>query len=370
MNEQQLYVDYFNSGGLHQGPVANEMFRSGGLDANAFRPFYENGRIFKNIYKGGPRDKLSSYQAVPVPAYDDLQVNATLRRDEWKQLDQVLLAIRDFRLGGIMDLIDAGLTFNLGNAMGTTVLEWHDVSDALTALMTMDGVTRGVNDRPEYQHNYLPIPIIHADFEINLRELETSRRMGNPLDTTLVERGGRRVNEQLESLLFTNTTYSFGGGTIYSYLSHPSRNLVTLSENWDASGKTGSEILADVLAMKQAALDARFYGPWKLYIPHNYETKMDSDFDATSPSQGTTIRERIMKVEQITGVKVIDTLPDDNVVMVQMTSDVVRLVQGMPLQTVRWATDGNFITKYKVMRIAVPQIRADQAGHCGIVHLS
>ena len=51
-----------------------------------------------------------------------------------------------------------------------------------------------------------------------------------------------------------------------------------------------------------------------------------------------------------------------------MTSDVVRLVQGMPLQNVEWTTEGKWITKYKVLTIAVPQIRSDQEGHCGVVH--
>jgi hypothetical protein len=63
-------------------------------------------------------------------------------------------------------------------------------------------------------------------------------------------------------------------------------------------------------------------------------------------------------------------LTADNVLLVQMTSDVVRLVRGMGLQNVEWATEGKMITKYKVMTIQVPQIRSDQAGRCGVVHLA
>jgi hypothetical protein len=53
-----------------------------------------------------------------------------------------------------------------------------------------------------------------------------------------------------------------------------------------------------------------------------------------------------------------------------MTSDVVRIVQGMALQNVEWATEGGMISKFKVMTIQVPQIRSDQNGKTGIVHLS
>jgi hypothetical protein len=278
------------------------------------------------------------------------------------------------RLGGIDDLVSKGLTYNLGNAMGTTVLEWHDVSDAMEAVVTMDGVTRGNNDRPVFQHNYLPIPIIHVDYEINARGLAASRNLGNPLDTTTAERAARQILEKLEAMLFTDTTYSYGAtdsrsrNSIYSYINHPDRNLVNLSIPWDASAITAAGILQDVKEMKQASINAYHYGPWQLYIPTAYETVLDGDYDANTP--GTTIRERIMKIAGIKGIKVSDTLPDDNVLLVQMTSDVVRLVQGMAMQNVEWNTEGGMISKFKVMTIQVPQIRSDQNGKTGIVHLS
>jgi len=56
--------------------------------------------------------------------------------------------------------------------------------------------------------------------------------------------------------------------------------------------------------------------------------------------------------------------------LVQMTSDVVRLVRGMGIQNIEWATEGGMMTKYKVMTIQVPQIRADQNGKSGIVHMA
>lgn len=367
-----VMMDFFTANGS-QGDVANAMMANGRLDFGMMRPWAEiqdvngmlipTGRAFVTQYKGGDPKNVNNYVNRPI------QVNATtLRRDEWIQLDEVLVTVARERLGGVQDLIDNNLVFNLGNAMGTTVLEWHDVSDSMSAEMTMDGVTRAKGDRPKYGTNYLPVPIIHADYEINARVLAASRNMGNPLDTTMAEQAGRRVMEKLENLLFTSTTYSFGGGTIYSYLNFPNRNPVTLTEAWTASGKSATEIISDVVAMKQAAIDDRKYGPYMLYVPTGYETLLDEDYNATTP--GTTIRERILKIDKIKGIKVIDTLPADNVLLVQMTTDTVRLVRGMGLQNVEWQTEGNMITKYKVMTIQVPQIRSDQEGHCGIVHLA
>ena len=362
-----INVDFVGPNGQARGDVASYLLSQGKMEPGSMRPYIgEDGRAYITIYKSGDPKKLSNYQAIPVG-------NATLRRDEWKQLDEAVLGISEIRLGGVQDLIDNNLVFNLGNAMGTTVLEWHDISDALTADLTMDGVTRAKGDRPEYGTNYLPIPIIHSDYEINARALEASRKLGNPLDTTLAERAARKVNEKLETMLFTNTSYTFGGGSIKSYINHGDRNQVTMAKHWDDMEDStlesiGSKIIDDAIGMKQASIDDYHYGPWMLYIPTAYETLLDKDYDKTTP--GTTIRERILKIAGIKGIKIVDKLPANNVLLVQMTNDVVRLVRGMGIQNVEWQTEGKFITKYKVMTIQVPQIRSDQAGHSGIVHLA
>lgn len=358
--------------GQAQGAVGQQVLAAGGsLNVGTMKPFIgKDGRSYIQVFKGGDPKKPENY-SVHLSTYA-----GTLRRDEWKQLDEAVLKISESRLGGVQDLVSRGLTYSIGNGMGSTVLEWHDVSDALIAEATMDGVPRAKNDRPEFQTNYLPLPIIHADYEINARVLAASRSLGNALDTTMAERAARKVNLLLEQMLFTNTTYAWGAAddrsrnSIYSYLNHPDRNQVTLSTYgaWDASATTAANILASVLAMKQASINAYHYGPWKLYIPTAYETVLDEDYDTTTP--GTTIRERIMKIAGIEGIQVVDTLTAANVLLVQMTSDVVRLVQGMGLQNVEWQTEGKFITNYKVMTIQVPQIRSDQDGNSGIVHMA
>lgn len=365
--------------GQAQGDVANQLLSNGRLNIGMMRPFIDQdpktGTFGKyiTVYKGGNPKDINNYQTLPI------NTNATLRRDEWKQLDEAILEEAKYRLGGVQDLIDKGLTYNLGNAMGTTVLEWHDIAGDMTAQVSMDGVSRGQNDRPNYETNYLPIPIIHVDYEINARELSASRSLGNPLDTTIAARAARGVSEKLENMLFTNTTYQFGAaGTrgaskIWSYVNHPHRITKTIGTHWDdgdfdsdaASGP--DKIVNDVHAMKQLAIDARQFGPYMLYIPTNYETTIDKDYNKTS---GKTIRERILQIENIKGIKVIDTLPADNVLLVQMKPDTVRLVRGMGLQNVEWEVEGKFITKYKVMTIQVPQIRSDQNNKCGIVHMA
>lgn len=355
-------VDLIGKDGA-QGEVASQFLSAGSLNVNRMRPFVgKDGRSYISVCKGDPK-KLESYESVPI------QTNATLRRDEWKQLDEAVLRAARIRLGGVDDLVSRGLTYNLGDGMATTVLEYHDVSDSFEASLTMDGINRSQGDRPVFTTNYMPLPIIHVDFEINARVLAASRKLGNPLDTTSVEQATRRVLEKRESMLFTaaSTAYTFGGGTIYGYLDQPSRNQVTLSANWDASAKTGAQILDDVLGMKQASINDRYFGPWMLYIPTAYERVLDEDY---STSYAKSIRTRILETDGIEDIKVVDTLTANNVILVQMTSDVVRLVQGMGIQVIEWANEGGMVTKYKVLTIQVPQCRADANSRSGIVHLA
>jgi hypothetical protein len=367
-------VDLITANGQGVGEVAREIVTGNRIDVGNRRPWMDpkTGRSYITVYVGGDPTHKASWRNVP------LSVNATLRRDEWKALDDALVMIAEQRLQGVADLKSRGLVYTLGNGMGTTVLEWHDVSDALEAGISMDGVNRHQNDRPKYEHNYMPLPIVSCDYQLNERELSVSRRMGNPLDTTLAERAARKVNEKLEEMLFTNTTYSYGGkddkdrNTIYSYINHPDRNQVTLSTygSWDDDSATTAENIIDsVRAMKQASLNAYHFGPWVLYIPATYETRMDDDFD-TSGQSTQTIRDRILKINGVQDVKVIDKLPTDNVLLVEMSSDVVRWVNGLSMQNVEWSTEGGMIHKYKVMTIQVPQIRADQTGKSGVVHMA
>ncbi len=361
----EINVDFLGKGQA-QGEVAGRVYGSGGLNVGLMRPYFgDDGNVYATVYTKGDPKLESSYREVPI----NLHANAysgVLRREEWLALDEAILPIAEYRLGGVQDLIDKGLTYNLGNAMGTTVLEHHTVGDAMEADLSMDAVTRTQGDRPVFKSVYLPIPIIHVDYEINLRVLEASRSLGNPLDTTSAERAARRVAEYLENMLFTDTDYSFGGGTIKSYVNFGDRNQVVLTTAWDDSTKTGANIVADVLSWKQESINNFHYGPWMIYIPTKYETVLDKDYDATTP--GTTIRERIMKIGGIQGIKVVDTLADDNCLLVQMTSDVVRLVRGFGIQNIHWTTEGGMVNKFKVITIQVPQIRSDQNGRCGIVH--
>jgi len=351
-NEAQL--EYIKKGAT--GPIGNKLLANN-MDIGVLKPWIgDDGRVYQSVIVNGVAT------AVPL-----VNATATLRKDEWKQMDDAVLFAAQERLVGVTDLYSRNLVYQIGNGLGKTVLEYEDLSELTAAELTMDAVTPSQKDRPQYDLKYLPLPIVHKDFSYNIRALSASRNGGMPLDTTTAALAARQVSEKVEDMLFNGaSTYAYGGGTLYGYVDFPSANSVTLSVNWDASAKTGELILDDVRDMKQASIDAKHYGPWVVYVPTAYETVLDDDYKAASDK---TIRQRILEIEGITEIKVVDKLAANTVVMVQMTSDVVRIVEGLPMTTVEWQEGGGMTTNYKVMTIMVPQIRADQAGNCGVTLL-
>jgi uncharacterized linocin/CFP29 family protein len=345
-------LDYIQ-GGRAFGSVAERLLAAN-MSPNVLRPYIaENGNAYITANQGG----------TPTP----VQVsNALLQIDEWKYIDRVVIDVQEERLIGVNDLRSRGLTLTIPNGLGKTVFQSQKMSDINDARIDMDAETREREDRYELGTDTLPLPIIHADFRVNMRYLEESRQTGAGFDTTMITKSTRKVAEKLETILFTGTSsFAYGGGTIYGYMDFPYRNTVTLTAHWNDSAATGETMLVDLLAMKQAAIDAGFYGPYMVYIPTNFETAIDGDFKANSDK---SIRSRLLEVGNVMDIKVADMLTDDNIILVQLTEDVVRMIEGMALQPLQWDERGGIVTKFKVMTIAVPQIRADYNNACGIVH--
>lgn len=327
---------------------------SGHFNVNALRPYIDkNGN--SRIVVGHKRSLL-----VNTPAL--------LQYDEWKDIDRRVIEVAVDRLTGIADLQSRGLTHPLGS-IGNTISMWERQSDMTPAEVSMSTSRRSENDRVEYDNKQVPVPIVHKDFGVDLRHLEASRKFGESVDTTQSEIAGRLVAEKSEDMLFAgNTGIVIGGSVIYGYTSHPDRNGVDMVKQWTANNITGAEILADVQAMLAAARADRYFGPFVMYIPGAYEGVLDNDFNPET-SDTRTIRQRIMALSGIAEIKVADRLANHNVLLVQMTRDVVDLAVAQDITTVQWDEQGGMRSEFHVMAVWVPRIKSTFDGQSGIVHL-
>lgn len=292
----------------------------------------------------------------------------TLSRDQWKAFDTVLVREASIRLRGVADLIAAGLVRTIPNGIAKTVLEYQKVTDIDPAIVSLDGVTRSENDQATFSTAGIPLPITHKDFYINLRALAASRTSGEPLDTTMIAAAGRKIAEETEKMLFQGSTKVFGALPIYGYTTHPSRNLLSFSATaWNVGSTTGAQIHADLSAAIALLEGDRMYGPYGIYVGAGMSTKLSEDYKAATMG---TIRQRLLDIENVSFIRVSDQMPASQVVVVQLTSDVVQMVSGEPLQTVQWDFAGGFQINFKAWQIMVPLVKADASGRSGIVHMS
>jgi len=341
--------------GKAQGNVASTLL-SNGFDVAALRPWIgEDGRQYITQNVGGVATK------VPI-----LTRNATLRRDEWKQIDDAVTMAARERLRIISDFRGAGLTYTVPNGMGKTVLESDRMGDITPATISMDPARKSEGDRPETDTINLPLPVIHKDFFFNARQIAVSRNNGAGVDVTTAQLAARKVTEEAEKLfLGTAGTYSYGGGTVYGLTNYIGR-LTKVLTHPDDSGWTPKMLVEEVLGMRQQSTDNNYFGPWMLYVSPNWDLHLDTDY---SDAKGdNTLRERLKKINGITDIRTVDYLSGHQMILVQMTSDVVRLVNGMDITTLQWETDGGMRIHFKVMAIWVPQIRSDYDDQTGIVH--
>ena len=298
-----------------------------------------------------------------------LRTNAVLRNEEWIALDTDVVNGAAERLRGVADLISAGLVSNIPNGLGKTVLQYDKAGDMDPAIVSLDGITRSENDRIEYERAGLPLPIAHKDFYLNLRALEASRNGSDPLDTTYSRVAGRKVGEAVEDMLF-NGGKTFGGLTVYGYTTHPDRNTSAFGAggNWSQVAKTGAEILADLFTMITGLETDGHYGPYWLYYGGTAPgLKLAEDYKAATDS---TVLERLQATGRISLVGTSSLLAADNVLLIQPSSDVVKMISGEPLQTVQWDVHGGFQINFKAFTIQVPLIRSDIDGQSGIFHMS
>lgn len=294
--------------------------------------------------------------------------NALLRYDEWKDIDRTVIEVTVDRLCGVADLISKGLVHNLGS-IGNTIALWQRQSDTTAASVNMSGIARGEKDTPEFDTKQVPVPVVFKDFEVNLRHLEASRAFGASVDVSMAALSARVVSEKSEDMLFAGNAIQVDGSTIYGYTNHPDRNTVALAMQWTNVAKTGANILADVQNMLAAARADGMFGPFTLYIPGAYEGKLDDDY-APGTSDSRTIRQRIMALNGIAEIKVADRLANHNVILVQLTRDVVDMAIAQDISTVQWQLMGGLLEEFKVMAVWAPRVKSTFEGDCGVVHLS
>lgn len=348
------------------------------------------------------RDLVNNY-GIYSPVF-----NATsLRKEEWLELDRVVLKAARYRLRAWADLASRN-SYGGFNAMGKMILEHETMSDPGNAMVDMDGLSEGRTDSPKFQLEGLPLPITHCDFWYSARRLAISRNSGSSLDTTMGEAAGRRVAEQIEKVTIGNNSgITYGGNStqvggygrtskVYGYTNFTSRLTKTNMTPPTRAGWTPETTQIEVNVCLNTLRNNKFYGPFVMYHSNDWDPYMNGDYYVAKTSGAVaptlTLKERLLKIDGIEDIRRLDFLfsvvptpsPSDTgytgpggegitsanpftFLIIQMTPDVARAVNGMDITTVQWEGKGGMQLFFKVLCIQVPQLRADQYGNTGIL---
>lgn len=350
--------------GQGHGSVATRLLDAD-FNVNALRPY---------INKNGVHCVTVNRFNATKGAFEDVQVPlqnaaATLRYDDWRQLDTAVVKAARYRLRLVSDLRGEGLQYTIPNGLGKQVLTTENMTDPGSATISMDGIRKGEGDRPEFNLVNLPLPIIHSDFSFSLRQIQTSRNSNTPLDTSMAEAAARRCAEAAEQLAIGNYgTVAFAGANVYGIINSPLRITKTMT-NPTVTAWTQKTTVTEVLDMKQKSVAKKHFGPWILYTSTAWDQYLDTDYILTGGNVATqTLRERLKKIEGIKDIRALDFLQSYQMVLVEFLPEVIREVVGLDFTTIQWETEGGMKVNFKVMCIMVPQIRADAYGNTGIVH--
>jgi len=176
---------------------------------------------------------------------------APLNSEEWERIDKLVVEAASQQLVGrrVMPLygpLGVGVqTISASGFSGTTpsVIDLWGEAESETVQVSA--------------RKHLTIPIIYKDFRLFWRDIETSRKLGIPLDIGAAAIASSFCARAEDELIFK-------GSEVYGYkglLNAEGRNTVALSD-WTAAGNA----FGDVVAAARALNSAGFPGPYAIVV--------------------------------------------------------------------------------------------------------
>lgn len=293
---------------------------------------------------------------------------APLWKDAQEQIDDAVVRIGREGLVIAADRMDM-FPVQLPNWLGVLQLTSHKVGESRKANVGMvpgsmpDG--GGLQNKVPYT---IPIYVIWDEFRFNARELAAARQTGRPLEVDEAEQAVRNVNYAQEDIIINGLAENVAGDSSPGFLDTTNTQAYETNTAWDDAGKTGAEILTDVLAMRAKLAADKFYGPYTLYVTTGYGAALQRPFDS---SGGTSVTIQGF-LEQLTfggrtlRIRTADLLPSDRTLLVQDTSNVCDVIIGQQAVAINPKPEREFHSHWMVYSVVVPRVKSDINSNFGI----
>ncbi len=301
----------------------------------------------------------------PVLRHNSARVtNSILLREEWSELDRRITEMVKLRQNAVNDLRSAGLVQT--TTLATMMLRWRVATERMRPQVNMDGRSKADLDQTDRIVRSVPLPIFRTDYGFGKRELMASRRMGTPLDTFEATEAIQALVEEQERMLFNGEARVIvEGNAIFGYTNLPARITATAAVFGGGDFGTITNIVATFLGMANALALVRYHRPFNCYIAqtqYNQMLEYYSDGSSDNPLQ------RVEALPMINSVKASDYLADGNLVMVQMTSNVVEMVEALAPENREWESPDQQSLNFAAMAASTYKLTTDSAGNAGIAH--
>ena len=163
--------------------------------------------------------------------------------------DVVTNVIRKKIIGRNLIAIAPGSPFGIG----VQQIDYNKLNDMSEAALSMK-LTEN-QDSVGYTNSKIDIPIIHKEFEIDSRDLASSRRTGQPLDTSNAEAAAAKVAELEDELIIT-------GKGDYNGLYDGAGNDYSTTKDFGTAGNA----IAAVKGAMQLLMADKIYPPYNLVL--------------------------------------------------------------------------------------------------------
>lgn len=351
------------------GAVAARLL-AGDMDPAVLRPWIgKDGRSYYAHNTGRVDPKTRK------PVYEVRLSNspATLRKEDWIQVDRTVEQAVRAETNVVQTIMDAGLVYNLPNAMGTIILQSQTQGDSGVAGVSMDGIQRTDRDRPTYDIRGIPIPIIHSEWSFTARDIAVSRRNGTGVNTEQAANSAVRCVEVLEQMtLGTYPVYQYGGYSVYGLTNFPGRMTKTITLPTDP-GWTPRLHVAEWLSAIQSLNNKFFNGPFGVLVSPGWTQYYDDDYSETY--NGSSLRARLQQIDGVKFIRKSNWLNDYKIVIFELRTRTIRMINGMPWTPLNWEGQGGLALYNKLMGIQVPEVRSttlasDGSAICGIMDMT
>lgn len=292
----------------------------------------------------------------------EMRALAPLAPDSQRIIDDSVTTVGRDRLVIVEDLLAEGLTKPLPNWLSVMELGYDSRTEVGHAIRSMDLDIRGERQVPQRARAVIPVFATIDDFSFGARELAAAERVGDPFDTSMVEQATRNVNVAIEDQAVNGLGVNVDGNTAPGLLTAPVNSFTYTGTNraWDHASKKGSEIIADILGMMAMARADKFFGPYNVYIPPDYGNALNVNYSDGVTTFDYTVRERIERIQAGNrGIRIreADVLPDDRVIMLQPTRDVIDIIVGQTPATVSWLSGNRYRRYWMVVACMITRIR-------------